>query len=61
MNRVEDRGAEAVGRLDSQLSGRTADPSTPLRSGRDDKGRGVTHIESCYSDGESFRLLGYWS
>ena len=23
-------------------------------SGRDDKGRGLTHLESCYSDGESF-------
>jgi hypothetical protein len=43
-----------VGRSDSQLSGRTADPSTTLRSGRDDKGRGVTHLGSCYSDGESF-------
>jgi hypothetical protein len=24
-----------------------------IRSGRDDMGRGVTHLGSCYSDGES--------
>ena len=35
-------------------SAATADPSTTLRSGRDDKGRAVTHLGSCYSDGESF-------
>jgi hypothetical protein len=47
------------GRLDSQLSGRTADPSTPLRSGRDDKGSGVTHLERCYSDGESLKTCSF--
>ena len=50
---------EEVGRIDSQLSGRTADPSTALRFGRDDKGRGMTHLGSCYSDGESFRTYSF--
>jgi hypothetical protein len=27
-----------------RAAGRTADPSTALRSGRDDKGRGVTQV-----------------
>jgi len=27
-----------------RAAGRTADPSTPLRSGRDDKGRGVAKV-----------------
>jgi hypothetical protein len=26
---------------------------------RDDKGRGVTHLESCYSDGESFKTCSF--
>ena len=36
---------------ESQLSGRTADPSITLRSSRDDKGRVESHVGGCYSDG----------
>jgi hypothetical protein len=35
---------------------RTADPSTALRSGRDDKGRGVTHLKVCESDRKIAKL-----
>jgi hypothetical protein len=44
-------------RVASQLgferaAGRTADPSTSLRFGRDDKGRGVVQVGSCEWEGE---------
>ena len=38
----------------SGYAARTADPSTALRFGRDDKGRAVTHLKVCESDREFF-------
>ena len=40
------------------LGVRTADPSTALRSGRDDKGRGVTFRKVSDLDGQCFEWLG---
>ena len=38
----------------SGYAARTADPSTTLRFGRDDKGRVITHLKICESDRELF-------
>jgi hypothetical protein len=42
--------------LKAVAGGRTADPSTTLRSGRDDKGRGATHLEICYWDRSKMQI-----
>src|SRR5277367_6275789 len=50
------------GRLRAATPQTTADPSTPLRSGRDDKGRAVTFRNGGYLDGRSQErlLCGAW-
>jgi hypothetical protein len=41
----------------SGYAARTADPSTALRFGRDDKGRVIAHLKVCESDRELFRAI----
>ncbi len=41
----------------SGYSAKTADPSTALRSGRDDKGGAVTFRRNCDSDGQNSESL----
>jgi hypothetical protein len=48
------RAASRMDRVGSDYSAKTADPSTALRSGRDDKGRGFSFRKGGESDGQSW-------